>query len=946
MSRNKVITYKGVNVEQRDMTADDGLLAECCNLTPNERGELCPTAPLTSLGTLSNNSQRLLFVHSAMAYKNFLFTDVTPSTLTVHVFTNSAGAFVENVDAAFVVSEWIDAWKNINKICAVGNTLVFITTKGIFYSLYKNGTYLPLGQLPELPVINWGAVGEQKHYSKTEEDIGEGKWNVIKTHLCPTPDDEGTEIDKDHTETIPFLSNLVNSGITPLENIFRTEAKFVYPFFIRYAYRGYDNSILKVSAPCLITPSTYKNFLTKLYCVKKENVAQAIYSYHICYDVYYNVIDMLNFSLHYSSNDYIDEPLRDWKDIITSVDVFITPPIFTRNQDKNIVKNYPKSAEGANYLTDGTSKYFGTFNTQKTTDDTHKYIQRQIKVSLSTPEDAPDGTVYPNNCFLDINYYSKDRIDESIKAASTYYKVKSFSVDDIIKYADIDYTTSPRVDLNLDVDTLATLEQQEKLIDDYMAHHRLNATNGMVYNARLNLTGLKQILYNGFAPETMGMHVDNTLPSQSTIKWLAYTYIHNNTSDIIVCSDETTAFLGTITPNFFYYPDIAAYKVILKCTYDSNSHWYELPLKQHPYLNGAYWFDEFSTLTKITMATPPSATDKTRVVLNKVYTSEVNNPFMFPIGGINTVGVGELLGVASVTSAISEGQFGAFPLYVFSTEGVYAMHVGSDGLFSAITPVSREVCNNVKSITPIDGGVLFSTAKGLMLIVGGKISCISSNLDGVTLDYTALPSRDGSFSTTELNTAYHGNTQFKTWLSTADAFVYDYARRRIIITRLGALNGAIAWIYDLSSGLWTTASESALGYVMPIYASVNDYPLSYLQTTLTDSTCVILSTDYNDTYTSSAQSVGAVFTRPMKFDAQGYKTIRRIIHKTTLNNSNSFVKMQLWGSNDCVKWYYISSLYGQPFKYYVFGLRSQMLQKDVLSYSVVTYQDVLEDKTR
>ena len=55
---------------------------------------------------------------------------------------------------------------------------------------------------------------------------------------------------------------------------------------------------------------------------------------------------------------------------------------------------------------------------------------------------------------------------------------------------------------------------------------------------------------------------------------------------------------------------------------------------------------------------------------NKIYTSEINNPFHFPVLGINTIGTGTILGISSAVKALSEGQFGQFPLYAFTSEGV------------------------------------------------------------------------------------------------------------------------------------------------------------------------------------------------------------------------------------------------------------------------------------
>ena len=116
-------------------------------------------------------------------------------------------------------------------------------------------------------------------------------------------------------------------------------------------------------------------------------------------------------------------------------------------------------------------------------------------------------------------------------------------------------------------------------------------------------------------------------------------------------------------------------------------------------------------------------------VPNKIYTSEVNNPFSFPLLGINTIGTGEIIGISTAAKALSEGQFGQFPLYAFTTDGVWALEVSATGSYSAKQPITRDVCLDGRSITQIDDAVLFATARGIMLISGSESICITDILD-------------------------------------------------------------------------------------------------------------------------------------------------------------------------------------------------------------------------
>ena len=57
---------------------------------------------------------------------------------------------------------------------------------------------------------------------------------------------------------------------------------------------------------------------------------------------------------------------------------------------------------------------------------------------------------------------------------------------------------------------------------------------------------------------------------------------------------------------------------------------------------------------------------------NKIYTSEVNNPFYFPVLGINSVGTGKILGISSAAKALSEVSLGSF-LFMPLPQTVYGL---------------------------------------------------------------------------------------------------------------------------------------------------------------------------------------------------------------------------------------------------------------------------------
>lgn len=121
-------------------------------------------------------------------------------------------------------------------------------------------------------------------------------------------------------------------------------------------------------------------------------------------------------------------------------------------------------------------------------------------------------------------------------------------------------------------------------------------------------------------------------------------------------------------------------------------------------------------------------------VKNILKVSAVDNPFYFPTAQTYKF-EGDIVGLASNAEAISTGQFGQYPLFVFTDTGIWAMGVDTSGqdAYTTQSPFSREVCNG--AICPVSGGVVFSTDKGVMVISGGQVADLSAALDGFEVDF-------------------------------------------------------------------------------------------------------------------------------------------------------------------------------------------------------------------
>ena len=126
---------------------------------------------------------------------------------------------------------------------------------------------------------------------------------------------------------------------------------------------------------------------------------------------------------------------------------------------------------------------------------------------------------------------------------------------------------------------------------------------------------------------------------------------------------------------------------------------------------------------------------------NVMKVSMVENPFVFPAACTYTPSQSSIVGFSSNTIALSPGQFGQFPLYVFCNDGIWAMSVDTSGSVAYLTcnQVSRDICVNPASICGVGGGVLFAGKQGMMLIAGNSVSRVSTALDGDSPSLGGVP---------------------------------------------------------------------------------------------------------------------------------------------------------------------------------------------------------------
>ena len=850
----KEIKYGGFTASPSDYESPDGELAALIGLVPDE-GNLKPIMPPNELFKLEGGKV-IRFVHETSAFRHYIILD--PATNIVS-WTDDGTASTQLYN--FTKS------RTIHNINAIGNTIVILADNGMHYFLWKSVSegYLYLGtHMPECP-ISFGLLGSVEKTDKFSVSVS-----------VPQSQEELTEEQQD-VVTNPILAK-VNKFIAEKSV---NAGRFMYPFFVRYAYRLYDGSLTMHSSPILMPCCTsgcplapFKTLTVNNGTIKSINDIVIIAAFH-----------ELDYAVKNSSK--LDE-LKKWKDIVQSIDIFISKPIYTYDQNGKI-KDLAAHGVGSSTICKHVNQHHSIDKNRYPA----KYAVRDMVGMFYNTYPDEDRTLYLG---LGLPYKSDEQIEADLRSTSQFYYLQSIKLEDL---------KTERTKVPIETDYLQSLVAREVMTDDYDSHDRLAPTYSFGYNAKLNITGIRKKLYSNYETGDMVCYSDAQIEAElfnesaylkPNHNYRLYFFIKQEGKEIVVEGNSSAL---AIDHEFFYlyYPNTNAYKVVIN---DVTANTYkEYILERHGFLNGAYYFGGFSRFSaKGKEVSSVVATSNNEIYLpNKIYTSEVNNPFYFPV-----------LGISTAAKALSQGQFGQFPLYAFTSEGVWALEVSSTGTYSAKQPITRDVCINPDGITQLDSAVLFPTDRGIMLISGSQTQCISEAINSeYPFDALRLPGFD------KLHTMLGHEPATDKCLPTLSftkflkqcRMLYDYVHQRVIVYAPGI---TYAYVFSLKTNQWGMMFSN-------IVSHLNSYPDALAM----DTKNAVLNFSVPVTDTVKCLYV----TRPLKLEAANVlKTVASVIQRGLFRKGN--VSTALYGSRDLQNWHlvwsskdhYLQGFRGSPYKYF------------------------------
>lgn len=927
------IRYGGYATTPNDRDCPDGPLATSINLV-NEDGALQPLIEPEDLFTLPAG-YKLWCIHATAVFKHYIVETATHELAWIDENSLSNVTTIYNGFDDNYQPITLD-FNNISDITTVGNTLCLLDNDGLHYILWQadNNGYTYLGQKPEMIELSFG-LSDNKLADYIGNQYGNSPGNTNYA-MCYTShffkvncsiDNVQKKINITLSETGQgYLLEELWATINKANALISKQGHFYAPFFVRYAYRLYDgNTLWMHSAPVFLPVSMPLGY--------NADIAHAVVDAND--NISINASSDENLGLNYFPQNValtckaisgdIDRLKNEWGDIIKSIDIFVSLPMIREKSNENI-----HSATLAGW----SPNIYTQPERPKTRHlrDGDLWIQNGEMIVNGTSTGAQ------KRVFLDIPLLSMERYQEKICDVSNFYKVASYNL------ANDTIPTTSYEEVKIGEDVLTSLATQEVMTDDYKTHNKItpivNGTECITHlfnnNKRLIVTAPQEILFDGFPACSIVPYCGDNI----TIKKI-FVRLKTEVGERVVGWSDDTGYLSNRVVTFcqpLFYPDNRAYEIEVYFTYIDELLQrvaygkYVRTMNPCAMLNGAFTdVGDYVTISYPsewgTVPTPSYLVPYPY----KLYSSDVNNPFIFPSTGINSVGSGSITGIATVNEPVSTGQFGYSDIYIFTTDGLWVAKIGSDGGLTSIQPVKADVCISPESITQLSGSVLFATARGIMEVVGNQTVCISDILNGdLLVSPHTLPHADelhqllGHSDTSCLNPA-----PFLEYVQGC-RMIYDYTHQRIVVFNPTIEDGerkyTYAYVYSLKSKLWGMMySDLSYGF--------NSYP---------DAMAVVEGDEVNNVVTLSGSDTvfekQMIITRPLKLGATDtLKSIRNLIQRGVFERGD--VNTVLYGSRDLINWHLIGSstyhdlrnLRGTGYKYFRIASVTSLAKGESLS---------------
>lgn len=825
-----------------------------------------------------------------------------------------------------------DGFSSRPDVAVLGNTLAISDGETTAYALYSADVrkYTLLGD--SIPEISVSLALSRKHD------------NFFEYATVAVP--EGTTIDSlssiltafnrgnrgrdtygriGHNTATDMLLDDVENAVYSILNKANTQAAeentFIHPFLVRWALRLYDGSYIHQSAPVLMIPNS--GLPPLMYTPSSEPPF-----------VKFQIKILLRRCAILWKPSGLDA-LASWKDIVKSIDFFVTPPVYVYDQSGTLHAVHRTASDSTIFSHSGAPSSSAATRAATPDGGNHRHpVTPEETPAVSFPAGNQESVTQPSGSVFKVTVFSREHIEAGITSASAFHLIASVPLSGEDAAQDLE-AFAP---LDLNDSALSTLTSRPLLTDDWRSHDRIRFSSSRPYNSRLALAGISSSIFQGFPVPDMAQYWQD--PDAADVACTVWVKTVRDFRSVWI--SVSSLLQSGHLPRFLFYPDPNASEMRVICA--DGSGWI-LPLKTHDFLNGAYWFDGIAPdrTPKAASVLAPSASGDVPVLSSsdtlpepsKVFLSEVGNPFLFPVENRISVGSESVMALSSAARALSEGQFGQFPLYAFTAGGVWALEVTATGVVAARQPITRDVCINPRAITQIDSAVLFPTARGIMLLSGSRAEAISDPVaDHAPFDISSLPGIGTlhALAGHDADDTCFPAVPFLTFLQGC-GILFDYVRQRIILFNP---SHTYAYLYSLRSRTWGMVT-SRIAYAVPSYP---------------EALAVDLDGKLID-FSQEAQAMRPVIlvTRPLKIDSpRALKSIQAL--RVLGDCPASAVRTVLYASRDLSSWQRVASSAtarivnrsGSPFRFFRIALVAYLDRGSSLSSAAIRFTPRLPSK--
>lgn len=785
-TETKTIVFKGIERVNERFNANDGACEEIINLRPegNTWKNIGKRTQITKNGlSLSGGGDYQIIIHPSSKHKYIIIK----TEKRVSLYDVLSEKKVKDILKGNVLS--VSYLDNILIICTDKHKYFFLwdETKQEYQDLSFNAMRadvtaksLPIGDKSEKDSRkNAGMSDQQNFYVHTFNKI-----NKLYPIYSFNRGELQASIDFDNVKnatkaTLGYLEEYLrsksqSSASTPYELKMKQKYKVSYNesfyglSFYRVAFKMTDGNYINYSnitfadtnGDDVSSAGSSINRFPVTFIVKSEDRKKYDSINEFNEPMYTDMVAVYNpFGFHLITIDLSKDfnqikALLD-NDIILSIDLFMTRPIFSIDLDKNI-----------------------------------RITNRDIKIDKSGININGQTTRYAGGYFTGDFPKNNEAIKEQL-LKGTYYKVKSYTKQDIEKIKDgiITFVTKN--------EHIESLESNETLPTPTTDNEVL-FTNAYTYNQKQHLYDIYYNIFQGYDLPLDNPTDDGAFdalvsainhPQQADgLYYVIKGEYNNNTFAVKHKINNPNTFIKTSLtafylhlPKFFSYPlnDKVTFEIYLFfknadslllysnsfdnifaggntnfiCDVDKSKFF----TKSRNVISTPYDFNEYNqTLTFSCKNVDDSDRDSffksfepdidlSEIVFRPFQTiaqthnknilqlTETDNPFVLP--NVENYIFGErdnqIVTICNNSGFITDRNFGVFPLYVFCKDGIYALQVGNGNVaYSNLIKLNDIQIINPNVISPAGKGVIFLSKGGLCILNGRSVEILSRFMNG------------------------------------------------------------------------------------------------------------------------------------------------------------------------------------------------------------------------